>query len=189
MKIKYIVKNIFIVSIIGIILGAITEYVLILDIKWLINITQSFLFWGLIMIVTAFLSKTYILSMINPILNMTAMSTTYYLIRLFNSGYTNWSSWFLFVTMGITASVYIGNLIYCIKEKIINKKIKSAVPKCNLIFMTISGILFTVYFFKHIVFNNLSYGIFIGIFVGLIIGTVVGILWNRANNKKIHKEY
>ena len=55
--------------------------------------------------------------------------------------------------------------------------------------MTISGILFTVYFFKHIVFNNLSYGIFIGIFVGLIIGTVVGILWNRANNKKIHKEY
>ena len=103
MKIKYIVKNIIIVSIIGIILGAITEYVLILDIKWLINITQSFLFWGLIMIITAFLSKTYILSMINPILNMTAMSTTYYLIRLFNSGYTNWSSWFLFVTMGITA--------------------------------------------------------------------------------------
>ncbi len=48
MKIKQILKNIIISIIIGIILGSITEFALILNISWLIRITQSFTFWGII---------------------------------------------------------------------------------------------------------------------------------------------
>lgn len=44
MEAKKIIKKLFISSIIGIILGIITEYALILNIKWLILITQSFIF-------------------------------------------------------------------------------------------------------------------------------------------------
>ena len=57
MEAKKIIKKLLISSIIGIILGIITEYALILNIKWLILITQSFIFWGLIICMMAFLSK------------------------------------------------------------------------------------------------------------------------------------
>ena len=48
MKKKQIIKNITISIIIGIILGSITEIALILNISWLIRITQSFMFWGIV---------------------------------------------------------------------------------------------------------------------------------------------
>lgn len=49
MKIKQIIKNIIISIIIGIALGSITEFALILNISWLVRITQSFAFWGIVM--------------------------------------------------------------------------------------------------------------------------------------------
>lgn len=57
MEAKKIIKKLFISSIIGIILGIITEYALILNIKWLILITQSFIFWGVIICMMAFFLK------------------------------------------------------------------------------------------------------------------------------------
>ena len=45
MKRKQLIQNITISIIIGIILGSITEFALILDISWLIKITQSLMFW------------------------------------------------------------------------------------------------------------------------------------------------
>lgn len=57
MKSKQIIKNIIISIIIGVLLGVITEYALILNINWLIQITQSFLFWRLIICITAFFQK------------------------------------------------------------------------------------------------------------------------------------
>ena len=53
MKKKQIIKNITISIIIGIILGSITEIALILNISWLIRITQSFMFWGIVMCICA----------------------------------------------------------------------------------------------------------------------------------------
>lgn len=46
MKIEQIIKNIMVAMIIGIVLGSITEFALILNISWLVRITQSFVFWG-----------------------------------------------------------------------------------------------------------------------------------------------
>ena len=63
MKLKQIIKNIVISVIVGIILGIITEYALILNISWLIKITQSFIFWGLIICVVAFIQKDFIFTM------------------------------------------------------------------------------------------------------------------------------
>ena len=45
MNLKNIIKNIAISIIVGVLLGAIAEFALILDISWLVKITQSFLFW------------------------------------------------------------------------------------------------------------------------------------------------
>lgn len=53
MKKKQIIKNITISIIIGIILGSITEIALILNISWLIRITQSFMFWGIVICICA----------------------------------------------------------------------------------------------------------------------------------------
>ena len=108
---KRILKNIILSMIIGIILGIITEYALILDISWLIKITQSFIFWGIIICISSFVSKDYICSLVNPIVLLSAMNTTYYAIRLIMSGYTNIGGWELFTFVGITGSMYIGTII------------------------------------------------------------------------------
>ena len=71
MKKKQIIKNITISIIIGIILGSITEIALILNISWLIRITQSFMFWGIVICICAFISKDYILSLTNSSLIIT----------------------------------------------------------------------------------------------------------------------
>ena len=53
MKTKRIIKNILISIFIGIVLGSITELALIFNISWLIKITQSFTFWGIVMLICA----------------------------------------------------------------------------------------------------------------------------------------
>ena len=57
MKRKQLIQNITISIIIGIILGSITEFALILDISWLIKITQSLMFWGIVMCICVLISK------------------------------------------------------------------------------------------------------------------------------------
>ena len=110
MKIEQIIKNIMIAMIIGIVLGSITEFALILNISWLVRITQSFVFWGIVICICAFISKDYALSLINPILVITMMNITYYIIRLVMSGYTNIGGWELFTLTGIAGSLAVKNL-------------------------------------------------------------------------------
>ena len=119
---KIDIKLLIISLIIGIILGAITEYSLILNFENLISITQSFAFWGIIMLILSLCSKEYVTSILAPAITMTSMNATYYLIRLIMSGYTNIGAWELYTLLGIAGSLYIGTLIFCIKDKIINKK-------------------------------------------------------------------
>ena len=143
MKKKQIIQNITISIIIGIILGSITEFALILGISWLIKITQSFLFWGIVMCICAFMSKNYELSLINSILIITLMNATYYIIRLIKSGYTDIDAWKLYTLTGIAGAMYIGNIISLIKAYC--HKQNNIFLKHNFIFMTISGLLFAIY--------------------------------------------
>lgn len=152
---KINIKFLFITLIIGIVLGFITEYSLILNFKYLIDITQSFTFWGIIMLVLSLCSKEYSTSIFAPAITMTSMSATYYLIRLSMSGYTNIGSWKLYTLLGIAASLYIGTFIFCIKDKIINKKIKNYIPKISLILMTLLAIIFTIIHIYGIIYKNI----------------------------------
>ena len=152
---KIDIKLLIISLIIGIILGTITEYSLILNFEHLVDITQSFTFWGIIMLILSLCSKEYITSILAPAITMTSMSATYYLIRLSISGYTNVGAWELYTLLGITGSLYIGTFIFCIKDKIINKKIKSYIPKISLVFMTLFAIIFTIIHIYGIVYKNI----------------------------------
>ena len=152
---KINIKFLFIALIIGIILGTITEYSLILNFEHLVDITQSFTFWGIIMLILSLCSKEYITSILAPAITMTSMNATYYLIRLLMSGYTNIGAWELYTLLGIASSLYIGTFIFCIKDKIINKKIKSYIPKISLIFMTFFAIIFTIIHIYGIIYKNI----------------------------------
>lgn len=183
---KIDIKYLCIALIIGIVLGFITEYFLILNFENLIGITQSFTFWGIIMLILSLCSKEYITSILAPAITMTSMSATYYLIRLLMSGYTNIGAWELYTLLGIAASLYIGTFIFCIKDKIINKKIKDYVPKISLIFMTIFAILFTGIHIYGIIYKNiLIFGNYfylpsvIGIIVGMVLGIIIGMYLNK----------
>lgn len=152
---KINIKFLFIALIIGIVLGAVTEYSLILNFEHLMGITQSFTFWGIIMLILSLCSKEYITSILAPAITMTSMNATYYLIRLLMSGYTNIGAWELYTLLGISGSLYIGTFIFCIKDKIINKKIKSYIPKISLIFMTFFAIIFTIIHIYGIIYKNI----------------------------------
>lgn len=152
---KIDIKLLIISLIIGIILGAITEYSLILNFENLISITQSFAFWGIIMLILSLCSKEYLTSILAPAITMTSMNATYYLIRLIMSGYTNIGAWELYTLLGFTGSLYIGTFIFCIKDKIINKKIKNYIPKINLILMTLFAIIFTIIHIYGIIYKNI----------------------------------
>lgn len=184
------IKFLIISCIVGITLGAITEYALILNLEYLIKITQSFIFWGIVMFVISLCSKHYITSILAPAITMTSMNATYYLIRLFMSGYTNIGAWELYSLLGIAASFYIGTFIYCIKEKISNKNIKNYIPKVSLILMTISAIIFTsihIYglYNSVIIFGNYLYqSTIIGIILGMLLGIVVGMYLNKKRKVK-----
>lgn len=187
MKTKNILKNIIISLIIGIALGAISEFALILNISWLIRITQSFCFWGIIMCISAYLSRNYILSLINSILIMSSMNSIYYIIRLIKSGYTNTGNWEMYTLTGIAGSIYFATLVYLIKEKIHHNKSNNFIQKYSLIFMTICGIILSIYgFYKpiSIIRHNLIYNLDIGVIIGFIIGIIIG---NIKVYKKIKK--
>lgn len=150
-NIKFLIISIFV----GIILGFITEYSLVLNFEHLVYITQSFTFWGIIMLILSLCSKEYITSILAPVSTMTSMNATYYLIRLSISGYTNVGAWELYTLLGISGSLYIGTFIFCIKDKMINKKIKNYIPKISLIFMTLLAIIFTGVHIYGIIYKNI----------------------------------
>ena len=178
MKIKQIIKNIIISIIIGVVLGSITEFALILNINWVIRITQSFAFWGIVMCVCAFISKDYALSLINPSLVITLMNATYYIIRLIMSGYTNIEAWKLFTLTGIAGSMYIGTIISLIK--VCYHKQNNVFIKYNFIFMTICGLLVTIYGWYNVsMSHNLFYSIDLGIIVGFAISIVIKFFYDR----------
>lgn len=173
MNSKQIIKNIIISIIIGILLGIITEYALILNLSWLIQITQSFLFWGLIICITAFVSKDFCLSIINPIIVICLMNITYYLIRLFMSGYTNLGGLDLYTFTGIAGAIYIGTIIYVIKNKFLYHKGKCFPQILYLIIMTIIGIIFTKIGYSFPINHNLTYNIDLGIIIGFILSIIL----------------
>lgn len=173
MKLKQIIKNIVISVIVGIILGIITEYALIWNISWLIKIIQSFIFWGLIICIVAFIQKDFIFTILSPIIVLSLMNITYYLIRLFKSGYTNIGGLEVYTFTGIVGSLYIGTLIYLIKNKFIYHRGKCILQIYSLIAMTIIGIIFTITGFGHTINYNLSYNIGLGIIIGYALGIII----------------
>ena len=192
MKAKQIIKNIIISTIIGILLGTITEYALILNIKWLTTITQSFVFWGIIICISAFIPKDYPYSVIDPIIVMSVMSGTYYMIRLIISGYTNLGGFKLFAFTGIAGSIYIGTFIYILKRMKIYHK-KDIFPQvCYFISMTIAGIILSIIAnINHllIINHNMFYNIDLGIVIGFIIGIVIVRLSKKRNNSNEGDSY
>lgn len=167
---KIIFKNIILSIILGGLLGTITEFALILDINWLIPITQSFLFWGIIMCISTFVSKNYVFALMNPILIMTMMNTAYYGIRYIKSGYTNIASYEMFTLVGIAGALYIGTFIYLLKKRFIKHNSHISVQIYAFLFMTIGLIIFAKYdIFNNIVTNGL-YSISFGIMIGFILG-------------------
>ena len=186
MKRKQLIQNITISIIIGIILGSITEFALILDISWLIKITQSLMFWGIVMCICVLISKNYSLSLINSILVITLMNATYYIIRLIKSGYTDIDAWKLYTLTGIAGSMYIGNIISLIK--VYCHKQNNTFLKYNFIFMTISGLLFAIYgwynvWISHNLFYSLDLGIIIGFAIIILVVFLCGVVFFYKDKK------
>lgn len=180
MRTKSIIKNIIISITIGILLGIITEFALILNINWLIKITQSFEFWGIIICIGAFISKDYKLSIINPSVILTLMNITYYIIRLAMSGYTDMDGCTLYTITGVAGSMYIGTIISIIKD--FYHKQKNSFCKYNFLLMTIGAILFVIFgFYNILIMNNLFYNIDIGIIVSFSVSVLVKIKKENSN--------
>ena len=118
--------------------------------------------------IVALLSKEYIFSLLNPVLTIISMNNTYYLIRLFKSGFTNIGNWQLFSITGIAGAIYIGTFIYFIKSKFTKKYNDITLQKYSLIFMSIGGLCLGIYGLFHPIFYNLFYEISFGIFIGYI---------------------
>lgn len=74
---KKVFRNIIIYIMVGIILGSIAEVTLIYNFDLVINITQSLEFWGIIMMLVAIISKEYKYAIINIIILMLSMNSTY----------------------------------------------------------------------------------------------------------------
>lgn len=186
MRKKYVYG--FIINVIlGIMLGVITEFALIYNIKWLIRITQNEIFWILVAIFVSIFSKGYASTLVNTTTNLIFMTISYYTVRLIKSGYTNIGGIYWYGIQSICVGLYFGTMIYLIKEKIINKKVTNYIPKLNIIFMTLSvilGIGIAWYCLsKSIFFIQPVYLVGILSILGFVIGTILGIL----QNKKIEK--
>jgi len=179
MSIKKVIINLIISILVGIILGSVSEFALILNIDWLIEITQSAFFWIIVICISAFLSREYIFEIANPAIIMTFMSMSYYLIRLIKSGYTDTWALKVYSLAGIAISVYMGTIIYLIKEKLLYHKSKVS-KKYTIIFMTIFGILSAFIGFLYSINHNLLFNIDVGIFIGFIIGI-------NIDNKKMKR--
>lgn len=170
----------FIISaFVGIIFGVITELALIYNIKWLIKITQNELFWVIIAILFSIFSKDYLSTEINSVTSLLFMVISYYIVRLIKSGYTNIGGIYWYGIEAICVGLYIGTIVYLIKDKITNKKVNNYIAKYSFIFMTIFliiGIIIDIYcLFKNIYFMQPVYFISILSVLGYILGTILGV--------------
>lgn len=176
---KSFLKNITIYIIIGIILGGISEFALIFNLKFIVSITQSLEFWGIIMIGVAFISKKYKYAIINPIILMVTMNSTYYLIRLMKSGYTNMGSWNMYNFVCIGGTLFIATLVFFIKD--IFTKNKNYFRIFNLIVMIILGILFIIFDISlGLKFNNLMQYASLGIIVAFILMALLKSIYTKC---------
>ena len=180
----------FIISaFLGIILGTITEILLIFNIKWLIHITQNEFFWVFVAILISIFSKDYLSTEINSVSSLIFMVISYYIARLIKSGYTNIEGIYWYGIEAICVGLYVGAFVYLIKEKIINKKVNNYIAKCSFIFMTLFflfGFVTNYYFlYKKIIFMQPIYFISILSIFGYILGTILGV---KKNKKYVNNE-
>ena len=177
-----ILKNIIIYAIIGIVLGTITEFALIFNFKNVVKITQSFLFWGIIMMLTAIITKEYKHAIIYSIILMLTMNSMYYIIRLIKSGYTNTGNWNMFNFIAIGGTLFITTFIFIIKD--IFKKKKDYFKILNLILMIILGIVFVIFNISlGLRFNNLVQYASLGIIVAFFITLLVKGIYKKKEGK------
>lgn len=181
---KKFLTNIRICIIFGIILGGISEISLIYNLKFIINITQSLEFWGCIMTLTAIISKKYQYSIINSSILMISMNSSYYILRLIKSGYTNNGAWNMYNFICIGGSLLITTFIFVIKD-IITKN-KDYFKIFSLITMIILGILFIKFYISFgFRFNNLMQYASLGIIVAFILTELLKIIHNRFIKKDL----
>lgn len=165
---KIFLQNIIIYTTIGIILGIISEFALIFNLKFVVDITQSLEFWGTVMMLVAIISKEYKYAITDSIILMFTMNSTYYIIRLIKSGYTNIGSWNMYNFICIGGTLFIATLIFVIKDIFV--KNKNYFRILNLIVMIILGILFTKFYISlGLRFNNLMQYASLGIIVAFIL--------------------
>lgn len=188
---KYI-RGFILNIIIGSCLGIITEFALIYNIKDLIKITQNELFWILDVIIISIFSKDYASTEINSVTNLICMTISYYMVRLIKSGYTNIGGIYWFGIQSICVGLYVGTVVYLIKEKISKKKVINNIPKMNIIFMTvfliISIVLDIITFYMNILLLQPVYLVGIFSIVGFIFGTICGMLKNNKYKIKQDKK-
>lgn len=176
---KKFLKNITIYIIVGIILGFITEFALIFNLKFIVSITQSLEFWGITMIVVAFISKEYKYAITNPIALILPMNSTYYIIRLMKSGYTNTGSWHMYNFVCIGGTLFTATLVFFIKDVLTRNKNYFRI--FNLIVMTILGILFVIFNISlGLKFNNLMQYVSLGIIVAFIIMVLLKSIYTKC---------
>ena len=160
----------------GISLGVITELALIYNLKWLINITQNEIFWVVIALIVAIFSNDYLSSEINTATSLVFMTISYYTVRLIKSGYTNIGGIYWYGIRAICVGLYVGIIVYIIKQKTKGKKIDN-IPKCTFGFMTlffIIGITIDTYcLFNSIFFMQPVFLIGILSIIGFVLGTVM----------------
>ena len=169
---KILLKNIIFYTrkytIMGIILGTITEFVLIFNLRCIVNITQALEFWGTMMMFVAIISKEYKYAIVNSIILMVTMNSTYYIIRLLKSGYTNTGSWNMYNFICIGGTLFIATLIFDIKD--IFTKNKNYFIILILVVMMIFGILFVKFYISlGLRFNNLMQYASLGIIVAFVL--------------------
>lgn len=135
------------------------------------------------MIIIAIVSKKYKYSIINSIILMIIMNSTYYIIRLIKSSYTNWGNWDMYNFVSIGGTLFISTLVFVVKDIIFKKKNKFRI--FNLILMLIFGIVFTIFginlWFK---FYNLMQYTALGIIIAYALALLINNIYIKFNNKK-----
>ena len=174
-----IIVNIFL----GVLAGVVTEFALIYNNIFLIKITQSELFWVLVAVIVSMFSKNYLSTLINTLINLICMTDSYYIVRLIKFGYANTSSIMWYGVQSVCVALYIGTLVFLIKDKIKNKKVKSMIPKLNIICMTLAvpfGEIIWKCFIHDIRFQTV-YVVGICVILGFGLSSIIGMI---IDNKK-----
>ena len=113
---KKLLIRILISAIIGITLGVITELALIFELKNLAVITQTEAFWLIVILIGLLFSNNIREAIITNILTIDLMTISYYIVRLFYSGYTNWLAMRNYFVIGTFCAIVISILLQLPKK-------------------------------------------------------------------------